>query len=139
MARSFSINAREFVAGTCDMTPAEVGAMIRDMAVRWQKGDLSFVDLYPIARRAFGVVQPPAVVQSRRRQLSRRVRDTVLWLAGYRCVYCAASGPLEIDHVIAKSLGGSDVIGNLQALCKPCNLAKAGRPEDEAYAALVTA
>lgn len=46
---------------------------------------------------------------------------------GFRCVYCGATkedSPLEIDHVIPVSRGGTSDIGNLVAACKPCNRGK---------------
>lgn len=46
---------------------------------------------------------------------------------GYRCVHCGASDRLEVDHVISIARNGSDDIGNLQTLCKPCNSGKRDR------------
>ncbi|MFW6380292.1 MAG: RNA-guided endonuclease IscB [Halorhodospira sp.] len=42
-----------------------------------------------------------------------------------RCVYCDATGvPLEQDHVVPKSRGGGDRVGNLVVSCRRCNQAK---------------
>jgi 5-methylcytosine-specific restriction endonuclease McrA len=56
-----------------------------------------------------------------------------------RCAYCGRGGvPLQVEHIQAKSRGGSDRISNCTLACPPCNLAKAdqdvedflrGRPE----------
>ena len=47
----------------------------------------------------------------------------------HRCVYCDATGvPLEQDHVMPRSRGGSDRVGNLVVNCRPCNTAKGSQP-----------
>lgn len=47
----------------------------------------------------------------------------------HRCVYCDAAGvPLERDHVVPQSRGGSNRVGNLVVSCRPCNTAKGGQP-----------
>ena len=46
---------------------------------------------------------------------------------GHRCVYCGNEylyNELEIEHMIPKSLGGSDNIRNCQLACSSCNEAK---------------
>jgi 5-methylcytosine-specific restriction endonuclease McrA len=41
------------------------------------------------------------------------------------CVYCGATSiPLQIEHVVPKSRGGSDRISNLVLACEACNLKK---------------
>ena len=44
------------------------------------------------------------------------------------CVWCGALGltvmATQVDHVVAKSLGGSDDEGNLQGLCAACHARK---------------
>jgi 5-methylcytosine-specific restriction endonuclease McrA len=50
---------------------------------------------------------------------------------GHRCLACGQSCvPLQADHVVPVSRGGSDGIDNIQPLCKPCNLRKATRSTD---------
>jgi 5-methylcytosine-specific restriction endonuclease McrA len=41
-----------------------------------------------------------------------------------RCTQCHASEYLEFDHIIPHSKGGATSVGNLQLLCRRCNLAK---------------
>jgi len=53
------------------------------------------------------------------------VRQYLLAKWQYRCAYCTATGlPLEIDHVIPQSHGGSDRVSNLVMVCRACNLTK---------------
>jgi 5-methylcytosine-specific restriction endonuclease McrA len=59
-------------------------------------------------------------------------REYLLAKFGRRCAYCGATGvPLNIDHVVPRSRGGSDRITNLALACVPCNLAKGNRPVEE--------
>ena len=56
------------------------------------------------------------------------VREYLLEKWGRRCAYCdAANVPLEIDHIVARSRGGSDRISNLTLACAACNRAKDNR------------
>src|SRR5215472_13633050 len=42
-----------------------------------------------------------------------------------RCAYCGASNvPLQIEHVLPRSRGGTDRASNLTLACEPCNTAK---------------
>ncbi len=53
------------------------------------------------------------------------VRQYLLTKWEHRCAYCTATGlPLEIDHVVPQSHGGSDRVSNLVIACRACNLAK---------------
>ena len=45
----------------------------------------------------------------------------------FHCAYCGVSSEtakLVIDHIIPKSIGGSDRPANLVPACEPCNLGK---------------
>lgn len=60
------------------------------------------------------------------------VREYLLEKFGRTCVYCDATNvPLNIDHVIPKSRGGTDRITNLVLACVACNQAKGNRPVEE--------
>ena len=57
-------------------------------------------------------------------------RDTLYGEQGGDCAGCGehfAKRNLEVDHIIAKSKGGTDHIGNLQLLCGNCNRIKGDR------------
>ncbi len=41
-----------------------------------------------------------------------------------KCVQCSATSYLEYDHIIPHSKGGANTVGNVQLLCRKCNLAK---------------
>ncbi|MFC7721062.1 HNH endonuclease signature motif containing protein [Nonomuraea recticatena] len=43
------------------------------------------------------------------------------------CVACRAVGPLEPDHVVPLTWGGSNWISNIQPLCRSCNASKCNR------------
>ena len=51
---------------------------------------------------------------------------------GRRCTYCGAENtPLEKDHIIPRSRGGSDRVSNLAVSCRRCNLAKGDHTAEE--------
>jgi hypothetical protein len=53
------------------------------------------------------------------------VREYLLAKFGHRCVYCSKTDvPLNMDHVIPSSRGGTDRITNLVLACVSCNQAK---------------
>ncbi|GJL64432.1 MAG: hypothetical protein NPIRA04_30860 [Nitrospirales bacterium] len=56
------------------------------------------------------------------------VREYLLEKWGRKCVYCSAKGrPLEIEHIIPRSRGGTDRVSNLTVACRSCNQAKGNR------------
>ena len=53
------------------------------------------------------------------------VREYILEKWGQKCSYCSAKDtPLEIEHIVPKSRGGSDCPANLCLACVPCNQRK---------------
>jgi 5-methylcytosine-specific restriction endonuclease McrA len=85
-------------------------------------------------RRAEQRARRRAARQRRRRRRVRSVLATVALLAVRQGGKCAASHcemPLAlsctIDHIVPVIRGGSDEIGNLQLLCKRCNVEKGVR------------
>ena len=60
------------------------------------------------------------------------VREYLLEKWGRQCAYCNAKGvPLQIDHLTARSRGGSDRVSNLTLACEKCNQKKGNRHLDE--------
>jgi hypothetical protein len=71
--------------------------------------------------------------------VSRRLRYEVLRRDGFACRYCHRSDiPLEVDHVIPESLGGTTVPENLVVACADCNAGKASSTPDATIVAGVT-
>lgn len=53
------------------------------------------------------------------------VREYLLEKWNRKCSYCGVSDtPLEVEHIHARSKGGSDRVSNLALACVPCNQAK---------------
>lgn len=60
------------------------------------------------------------------------LREYLLEKFGWRCAYCGKeSVPLEMDHVVPKSRGGTDRVSNLALACRECNQAKGNRLPQE--------
>lgn len=54
-------------------------------------------------------------------------RFAILMRDGFKCGYCGRSSPeveLQVDHKIAKSIGGGDNDDNLLTSCRECNAGK---------------
>lgn len=66
---------------------------------------------------------------------NRIPRFQVMARDGFRCIYCGATPKtteLHLDHVVPKSLGGSDETWNLATACVSCNASKSNlMPSDE--------
>ncbi len=60
------------------------------------------------------------------------VREYLLEKWGRACVYCGVTDvPLEVEHIIPKSRGGSDRVSNLTLACHDCNQEKDTRTAEE--------
>ena len=59
------------------------------------------------------------------------IRWTVFQRDDWKCVACGRSALentiLHVDHVVPRSIGGSDKLENFQTLCQACNLGKSNR------------
>ena len=61
----------------------------------------------------------------------RRIRQTVINRDGC-CQRCGTEDNLSVDHIVPRSLGGTDNLDNLEVLCSSCNSSKGGRFFDSA-------
>lgn len=60
------------------------------------------------------------------------VKEYLLEKWGRKCAYCAITDvPFEIEHILAKSKGGSNRVSNLCLSCHTCNQAKGNKPVEE--------
>lgn len=60
------------------------------------------------------------------------VREYLLEKWGRRCAYCGAKDvPLEVDHIVPRSHGGSNRVSNLTLACHACNQKKGNQPVKE--------
>lgn len=60
------------------------------------------------------------------------VREYLLTKWGRKCAYCGVENvPFEVEHIIAKSKGGSNRVSNLTIACHACNSSKADKPVEE--------
>lgn len=60
------------------------------------------------------------------------VREYLLEKWGRVCVYCGqADVPLEVEHIVPKSRGGSNRVSNLTLACHDCNQAKRNQTAEE--------
>jgi 5-methylcytosine-specific restriction endonuclease McrA len=63
--------------------------------------------------------------KKRRYYIPATIWQGILAAFGYRCAYCGISDvPLEREHRIARSRGGSDHESNIVPSCRPCNASK---------------
>lgn len=60
------------------------------------------------------------------------VREYLLEKFGRRCAYCGKEHvPLEVEHIVPRSRGGTDRISNLTVACHDCNQEKGNMTADE--------
>jgi len=63
---------------------------------------------------------------------SFEVKEYLLTKWGRKCAYCGVENvPFEIEHILAKSKGGSNRISNLCLSCHSCNQAKGNKSVEE--------
>lgn len=56
--------------------------------------------------------------------LSKSTKIKVFKRDGYKCLLCHTKKHLTIDHILPRSMGGSNHIDNLQTLCEYHNKTK---------------
>lgn len=62
-----------------------------------------------------------------RKKLTQKLRIQVMERDKYKCQICKTHLSLSIDHVKPIAKNGTNDIGNLRTLCKPCNSSKRDR------------
>jgi 5-methylcytosine-specific restriction endonuclease McrA len=60
----------------------------------------------------------------RYRGFPKTVREQALRKIDYHCARCGDTANLELDHVIGRSVGGTNTIDNAQWLCPRCHSVK---------------
>lgn len=64
--------------------------------------------------------------------LGYSVREYLLEKWGRECAYCGKKDvPLQVEHIVPKSRGGSDRVSNLTNSCECCNQEKGSKPVEE--------
>ncbi|WP_341529966.1 RNA-guided endonuclease IscB (plasmid) [Nostoc sp. UHCC 0302] len=57
------------------------------------------------------------------------VKEYLLTKWGHQCAYCSVKDvPLQIEHIVAKSRGGTNRVSNLTLACQKCNQSKGNQP-----------
>ena len=65
-------------------------------------------------------------------------RKNVLIRDGYQCQYCSSRrGPMTVDHIVPKMMGGEERWHNLVCACSRCNNRKGDRTPDMAGMKLI--
>lgn len=77
-------------------------------------------------RRFYSVEVWNSIERVERAKVSNELRQEIFKRDGYTCVNCGSTEKesLEIDHIMPISKGGKTEPGNLQTLCRNCNIRK---------------
>jgi 5-methylcytosine-specific restriction endonuclease McrA len=60
------------------------------------------------------------------------IKEYLLQKWNRKCAYCGVTNvPFEVEHILAKSKGGSNRVSNLCLSCHSCNQAKGSKPVEE--------
>jgi len=101
----------------------------------WAKRLLAFVPTSEIAvetvRFDLQAMENPEIsgVEYRRGEpAGYELREYLLEKWAHRCAYCGSTNvPLEIDHIVPRSKGGTDRVSNMLIACRDCNHEKGNR------------
>jgi hypothetical protein len=125
---SIHVNASKLMAdNTISDRVRELRAAVVECWLEHQAGKLNQSFLSKTALKAT-IRKSPRIQKSK--GIEKTLRYAVLMKAGFKCQACGAkplpdnSVSLHIDHILPKSMGGSDLEQNLQVLCADCNLSK---------------
>ena len=104
---------------------ADYGLLVTSSTISSRFGSWRKARLAAFRFSVSGELPDESVTAPRRVWLSYRTRFLVFKRDLYQCRICKATGVmLEVDHIVPFSLGGSNDMDNLQALCVPCNRGK---------------
>nr|MBN2276837.1 HNH endonuclease [candidate division Zixibacteria bacterium] len=88
----------------------------------------SVLTSYPLP----SVVRLERYIKSPRKKILL-TRKNIIIRDGSTCCYCGTTrGPMTVDHIIPKNLGGSDSWENLVCACESCNNKKGHRTPSQA-------
>lgn len=71
--------------------------------------------------------------------LTKKVSDAVRRVYKGICQYCMAENAMHVDHIIPRSQGGADNLGNFILSCASCNQRKSSGQIAPQYVGLITA
>jgi Holliday junction resolvase len=64
--------------------------------------------------------------------VNNKTRSQVIGRAGGRCAICGRDDvPLEIDHILPSSKGGTESLSNLRAVCRSCHILLSRTPQEQ--------
>jgi hypothetical protein len=105
--------------------------------IRYEVGDSRFIQVVNFTKHQMPhYKEVPSVIPAPDGHTDSRVvaspltqaqRDAILKRDGEVCAECGATDDLTIDHIMPKSLGGTNDEDNLRVLCRRCNSAKNNR------------
>ncbi len=112
---SFMIDAAGFVMAGLHLSNAELGESFKKLCESVLAKDFAAARSYRYVGRIFkGTAKRPHIPMPLRRKI----------LAVGKCVKCAGTHKLQVDHIFPFSLGGGNDESNLQCLCRKCNRSK---------------
>lgn len=134
-----------FLADTCGMDRSQVGRaigwLVREgwMTRTMDEFGISLLRCYVPEGAPLPRSLQPGYWTTRRPESGRstpsgwtETRMAVFTRDNFTCQYCGAAGvPLECDHILPVSRGGSDDLSNLTTACAPCNQSKNNKTVEE--------
>ena len=130
-AGRLAINDMDPVSGVALMTSGPVDFVAKGVASLFARGVLVRCPGYLLLPR---FVEAQAVIKARR-PVSEEVRIQVLDEHGMVCWLClkdiAERRDLHLDHVVPRSLGGSDEVENLRPAHSKCNIRRGNRDPEK--------
>lgn len=111
-----------------DRTTVLIESTARSLSGRFSVPDAEYTSiLVDTALRIDRRILLPNNADRPSRHIPAHVKSAVFQRDRGACVECGANSYLEYDHIIPFSRGGASTEGNVQLLCRACNLAKGAR------------